>query len=557
MNIFASEFVPSFGVPNPPTSNIPAKPIEPKVESWEDEMAVKGNGEVPKAPEPAVIVKPVEVPPPTVVAPPPPKPADPIPKDNPKEEAPKPSTVKIAPIPEITMDPNRKETVNLVFIGHVDAGKSTIGGHLLYLSGMVDKRTLEKYEREAKEKGRESWYLSWALDTNQEERDRGKTVECGRGAFETPNKRFTLLDAPGHKSFVPNMISGAAQADLAILVISARRGEFETGFEKGGQTREHAMLVKTAGTKHLIVLINKMDDPTVQWSAERYQECIDKLTPYLRKCGFNPKTDIHFMPASGLTGAWLKDPVPEDLCPWYRGPPLLTYLDQLPSFERSIKAPLRLPIAERFKDMGTYVLGKLESGAVTKGQSLVLMPNKQNVEVAQILADETEVESAFAGDNVKLKLRNVEEEDISVGFVICTPNSLCKVTDVFDCQIKIMEYKSIICAGYTAVLHIHCCMEEVTLVKILCTLDPKTNQKKQIYPRFIKQDDVAIVRFKANDGLMCLEEFKEYPQMGRFTLRDEGKTIAVGKVLKVLPVSNAGGEGSGATSSSSATAKQD
>ena len=162
-----------------------------------------------------------------------------------------------------------KEHVNIVFIGHVDAGKSTIGGQLMYLTNMVDKRTLEKYEKEAKEKNRETWYLSWCMDTNQEERDKGKTVEVGRAYFETEKKHFTILDAPGHKSYVPNMIGGASQADLAVLVISARKGEFETGFERGGQTREHAMLVKTAGVKHLVILINKMDDPTVKWSKER------------------------------------------------------------------------------------------------------------------------------------------------------------------------------------------------------------------------------------------------------------------------------------------------
>lgn len=209
----------------------------------------------------------------------------------------------------------KKEHVNVVFIGHVDAGKSTIGGQIMFLTGMVDRRTLEKYEREAKEKNRETWYLSWALDTNQEERDKGKTVEVGRAYFETEKKHFTILDAPGHKSFVPNMIGGASQADLAVLVISARKGEFETGFEKGGQTREHAMLAKTAGVKYLIVLINKMDDPTVDWSSERYEECKEKLVPFLKKVGFSPKKDIHFMPCSGLTGANLKEQ--SDFCPWY------------------------------------------------------------------------------------------------------------------------------------------------------------------------------------------------------------------------------------------------
>ncbi len=240
--------------------------------------------------------------------------------------------------PEVAHPVKTKEHLNIVFIGHVDAGKSTIGGQLLHLTGMVDKRTLEKYEREAKEKNRESWYLSWALDTNQEERDKGKTVEVGRACFETENRLFTLLDAPGHRGFVPNMIGGASQADLAVLVISARKGEFETGFERGGQTREHAMLAKTAGkccccwvlncslnhessssgVRQLIVLINKMDDPTVEWSEARYNECCEKLLPYLKKCGFNPKTELYFMPCSGLTGAYLREPVSEAVCPWFR-----------------------------------------------------------------------------------------------------------------------------------------------------------------------------------------------------------------------------------------------
>jgi peptide chain release factor subunit 3 len=165
-----------------------------------------------------------------------------------------------------------------------------MGGHILYLTGMVDKRTLEKFERDAKEAGRESWYLSWALDTNKEERAKGKTVEVGRAHFETEKRKYTILDAPGHKNYVPNMIGGAAQADVAVLVISARRGEFETGFERGGQTREHAMLVKTAGVKKLVVVVNKMDDPTVSWSKERYDECKEKLLPFLKQCGYNPKT---------------------------------------------------------------------------------------------------------------------------------------------------------------------------------------------------------------------------------------------------------------------------
>uniref|UniRef100_A0A8C3N2B3 Tr-type G domain-containing protein n=1 Tax=Geospiza parvula TaxID=87175 RepID=A0A8C3N2B3_GEOPR len=443
-----------------------------------------------------------------------------------EEEIPKPKSVVAPP------GAPKKEHVNVVFIGHVDAGKSTIGGQIMYLTGMVDKRTLEKYEREAKEKNRETWYLSWALDTNQEERDKGKTVEVGRAYFETEKKHFTILDAPGHKSFVPNMIGGASQADLAVLVISARKGEFETGFEKGGQTREHAMLAKTAGVKHLIVLINKMDDPTVNWSNERYEECKEKLVPFLKKVGFNPKKDIHFMPCSGLTGANLKEQ--SEFCPWYIGLPFIPYLDNLPNFNRSVDGPIRLPIVDKYKDMGTVVLGKLESGSICKGQQLVMMPNKHNVEVLGILSDDVETESVTPGENLKIRLKGIEEEEILPGFILCDLNNLCHSGRTFDAQIVIIEHKSIICPGYNAVLHIHTCIEEVEITALICLVDKKTGEKSKTRPRFVKQDQVCIARLRTA-GTICLETFKDFPQMGRFTLRDEGKTIAIGKVLKLVP----------------------
>ncbi|CAB1313091.1 unnamed protein product [Coregonus sp. 'balchen'] len=409
--------------------------------------------------------------------------------------------LKVIPLPP---DAPKKEHVNVVFIGHVDAGKSTIGGQIMYLTGMVEKRTLEKYEREAKEKNRETWYLSWALDTNQEERDKGKTVEVGRAYFETEKKHFTILDAPGHKSFVPNMIGGASQADLAVLVISARKGEFETGFEKGGQTREHAMLAKTAGVKHLIVLVNKMDDPTVNWSLERYEECKEKLVPFLKKVGFNPKKDIYFMPCSGLTGANLKEPIEE--CTWYTGLPFIPHLDSLPSFNRITDGPVRLPIVDKYKDMGTVILGKLESGSIAKAQQLVMMPNRHTVEVLSLLSDEVETDEAVPGENLKLRLKGIEEEEILPGFILC----------------------------YNAVLHIHTCIEEVEITALICLVDKKTGEKSKTRPRFVKQDQVCIARLRCA-GTICLETFKDFPQMGRFTLRDEGKTIAIGKVLKLVP----------------------
>ncbi|CAG8538259.1 8618_t:CDS:10 [Diversispora eburnea] len=386
-----------------------------------------------------------------------------------------------------------KEHVNLVFIGHVDAGKSTMGGNILYLTGMIDQRTMEKYEKEAKEQNRESWYLSWALDTNKEERAKGKTVECGRAYFETDKRRYTILDAPGHKNYVPSMIGGAAQADVGILVISARKGEFETGFERGGQTREHAVLAKTSGVNRLVVVINKMDDSTVKWSKDRYDECVTKLTPFLKGSGYNPATDIEFMPVSGFTGDNIKKRVPES-------------------------------------DMGTIVVGKIESGVIKKGETVLIMPNKRSVEVSAIYNElEDEVPGATCGDNVRLRIRGIEEEEISSGFVVCSPTRPVNTTSVFEAQLAILEHKNIICAGYSAVLHIHSCVEEA----LLHLLDKKTGRKSKRPPQFIKKGQKVIARFESA-GPICVESFDNYPQLGRFTLRDEGKTIAIGKVTKVI-----------------------
>nr|XP_029727334.1 eukaryotic peptide chain release factor GTP-binding subunit ERF3A isoform X1 [Aedes albopictus] len=435
--------------------------------------------------------------------------------------------------PKVEESKSKKEHVNVVFIGHVDAGKSTIGGQIMSLTGMVDKRTLEKYEREAREKSRESWYLSWALDTNQEERDKGKTVEVGRAYFETEKKHFTILDAPGHKSFVPNMIGGAAQADLAVLVISARKGEFETGFDRGGQTREHAMLAKTAGVKHLVVLVNKMDDPTVNWDVERYNECKDKILPYLKKLGFNPTKDLTFMPCSGITGMGIKEQISESVCPWYRGPAFIPFIDELPSLNRKTDGPFIMPIVDKYKDMGTVLMGKVESGMAKKGINLLVMPNRTQVSVDQLWSDDEEVTAVGPGENVKIKVKGIEEEDVSPGFVLCDASNPIKTGKVFDAQVVILEHKSIICAGYSAVMHIHCAAEEITVKALICLVDKKTGEKSKTRPRFVKQDQVAIMRIECS-GLICLEQFKLFPQMGRFTLRDENKTIAIGKVLKVI-----------------------
>ncbi|KAM0531623.1 hypothetical protein ACHAPP_007813 [Verticillium nonalfalfae] len=430
-----------------------------------------------------------------------------------------------------------KEHVNIIFIGHVDAGKSTLGGSILYATGMVDERTMDKYRKDAKDLGRESWYLSWVMDLTAEERSKGKTVEVGRGFFETEKRRYSILDAPGHKTYVPSMIGGASQADVGILVISARKGEYETGFERGGQTREHAMLAKTQGVNKLVVVINKMDDPTVEWSHERYIECTTKLAQFLKGTGYNLKTDVMFMPIAAQQTMGIKTRVPKEKAPWYDGPSLLEYLDGMKTLERKLKAPFMMPVAAKYKDMGTIIEGKIEAGVVKKGMSLVMMPNRQTVEATAVYGEtEDEVNISQCGDQVRLRLRGAEEEDIMPGFVLCSPKRLVHNVTAFEAQIRILELKSILSAGFNCVLHVHAAIEEVTFAALLHKLQKGTNRKSKLPPSHAKKGDSIIARMEVTGGAgsVCVERFEDYPQLGLFTLIDLGQTIAIGKITKLI-----------------------
>jgi peptide chain release factor subunit 3 len=425
-----------------------------------------------------------------------------------------------------------------VFIGHVDAGKSTTGGQILFLTGGVDDRTIQKYEKEAKDKNRESWYMAYIMDTNDEERAKGKTVEVGRAHFATPSRRYTILDAPGHKNYVPNMIAGAAQADVGVLVIAARKGEFETGFERGGQTREHAQLAKTLGVARLVIAVNKMDDPSVagpggEWSQARYDEVVAGISPFLRATGYNLKKDVTFLPMSGLHGHNIRDPPPPGVAPWWTGPTLFTVLDGLDLPPRDPLAPFRMPVIDRYRDMGTVVMGKSEAGLVRKGDALVLMPTRARVTVASIFRDEDEVAAAGGGENLRLRLNGVDEDDISPGFVLCSRRAPCPAVTYFDAQLHILdllEHKAIFTAGYKAILHVHAVVEECEITALLAQVDPKTREKKRA--KFVKSGAVCIARVQVAQPI-CVELFDAVPQLGRFTLRDEGRTIAIGKIVRI------------------------
>jgi peptide chain release factor subunit 3 len=430
-----------------------------------------------------------------------------------------------------------REHINIVFIGHVDAGKSTISGQVLLSAGKVDKRTIEKYEREAKDKNRESWYLAYIMDTSEDERARGKTVECGRADFCTDRKRITLLDAPGHKSYVPSMITGATQADIGCLVISARKGEFEAGFDKGGQTTEHMMLAKTLGINKLLVMVNKMDEPTVQWSEERYKDIKSKLTTGFAEYGYK-KDDVTFFPASGLTGANIKDVVAPEVCPWYKGKAFFQILDEMEPLPRQEDKPVRMPITAKYKDRGCMqALGKLESGILRPGDDVILMPSKKTATVHTIQIEDCLVTEAPCGENLIVGLKGIEDEEVAIGSVICPASAPGYRSLIVEAQLMITDLTDnipVLCAGYQCVAHVHAATSECTIVSLVSELNKKGKVKKE-HPAYLNIGSIGIVRIEFTFPL-AVEKFAEFPQLGRFTLRDKGKTIAIGKVMRLKPV---------------------
>jgi peptide chain release factor subunit 3 len=353
------------------------------------------------------------------------------------------------------------------------------------------------------------------------------------------------MDAPGHKNYVPNMIMGASQADIGILVISARKGEFEAGFDRGGQSREHAMLAKTLGVSFLVVAINKMDDPTVHWSKERFDECVTKLRPFLKGCGYMIKKEVKFIPISGLGGANVKDEVDPAVCPWWKplwqagenntgNPTLMGLLDSLEMKGRDPKAPLRVPVLERYVDRGTIAMGKVESGVARVGNKVMIMPTRNIYKIDGVWANEVPVAAARPGENVLIKLGGARVEDIQKGYVICSQPA-CRSVARIICQMALVEMPEntkILTAGFQTIFHAHTCEEECTILKIFDT----TNNKGLV----VKDARFASVGMKVTCMIELartapVETFKDFPFLGRFTLRTEGKTIAIGKIIKLPP----------------------
>jgi peptide chain release factor subunit 3 len=426
---------------------------------------------------------------------------------------------------------DKRQHLNIIFCGHVDSGKSTISGHLLHDVGLVDERELETLRRKAATTQGTGNCYSFIQDISEEEMRRGKTFEVSSSYFETDKKRFTILDAPGHRGFINETLAGIAQSDVAVLVISARTGEFETGFEKQGQTKEHALLISVCGVKHMICVVNKMDD--ANWDKDRYDEIVQKTSPFLKSLGYvENKNNLLYMPISGLSGKGL---INKADCDWYNGPSLLEYLNEIEIQESKTEDDiLCVPVMGSYKDeIGKfYIYGKIESGKIAIGDKLMLLPSKKEFTVDGLVVETKEMTNVYNGDNVHIRVKNLEEHEVTKGNVITIPNTNLSCANYFLAQIKILDIENILTLGSKMVLNVHEACEETTVHKILALIDPKTKEVIKKDPPCLKSGDMAMVRFEVDEKIVIAIQ-KDFDKLGRIILRMNGKTVAIGSVSKL------------------------
>jgi elongation factor 1-alpha len=446
-----------------------------------------------------------------------------------------------------------KTHVNIVVIGHVDSGKSTTTGHLIYKCGGIDKRTIEKFEKEAAEMGKGSFKYAWVLDKLKAERERGITIDIALWKFETTKFYVTIIDAPGHRDFIKNMITGTSQADCAVLIVAAGTGEFEAGISANGQTREHALLAFTLGVKQLIVGVNKMDTTEPPYSEKRFEEIKTEVSAYIKKIGYNPET-VAFVPISG----WHGDNMIEasDKIPWYKGweinrkdegtakgKTLLEALDAIIPPQRPTNKPLRLPLQDVYKigGIGTVPVGRVETGVLKPGMVVTFAPVNVTTEVKSVEMHHEQLQEAVPGDNVGFNIKNVSVKDIRRGNVCGdSKNDPPKATESFSAQVIILNHPGQISNGYAPVLDCHTAHIACKFNEIKEKIDRRSGKKIEDFPKAVKSGDAAIVEMIPQKP-MCVEAFSDYPPLGRFAVRDMRQTVAVGVIKSVTKTDKVGG----------------
>jgi elongation factor 1-alpha len=437
--------------------------------------------------------------------------------------------------------------VNIVVIGHVDSGKSTTTGHLIYKCGGIDKRTIEKFEKEAQEMGKGSFKYAWVLDKLKAERERGITIDIALWKFETTKLYITIIDAPGHRDFIKNMITGTSQADCAVLVVAAGVGEFEAGISKNGQTREHALLAYTLGVKQMLVAVNKMDTTEPPYSEARFEEIKKEVSTYIKKIGYNPDA-VAFLPTSGWHGDNMIEKSPN--MTWYKGWSkkgkkkdskavtgftVFEALDSIDAPSRPTDKPLRLPLQDVYKigGIGTVPVGRVETGVLKPGMVVTFAPAAITTEVKSVEMHHTALEEANPGDNVGFNVKNVSVKDIRRGNVAGdSKNDPPRETAHFDAQVIILNHPGQIQAGYAPVLDCHTAHIACKFNKLKEKCDRRTGKTLEAEPQFVKSGDAAIVEMVPQKA-MCVESFSEYPPLGRFAVRDMRQTVAVGVIKSV------------------------
>jgi len=416
----------------------------------------------------------------------------------------------------------KKPHLNIVFVGHVDHGKSTTVGRLLLDSGHIEQHVIDKFEQEAVERGKAGFGFAYVMDGLKEERERGITIDVAHKEFYTPNYYFTVIDAPGHRDFVKNMITGTSQADAAVLNVAANDGV-------NAQTKEHAFLARVLGVQQLIVNVNKMDISGVDWSQDKYNSVVEEVTGLLKMAGFKTD-DIPFIPCSAFDGDNVYNK--SDKSPWYNGPTLFEAIDAISMPPKPTDMPLRLPIQDVYKisGIGTVPVGKIETGVLHSGKTVVFNPSQQSAEVKSIEMHHTMVEKAEPGDNVGFNVRGLAATDIRRGDVAGytdNPPNFVRHDETFVGQIQLMDIPKAIGSGYTPVFHAHTSQVAVRFVELL-----ENSKTKEANPPFLKTGDAALVRFMPTMP-MAIEQMDAFPELARFAIRDMGKTVAAGVCMKV------------------------